>query len=131
LAAQRIPSFDKLNTKGQAALTDLTFNMGNSWIDKWPMLKKQLASNDMAAAAANLESSKWYGQVGNRAPTVVDLLRNGAPTAEGGAAFSGPKSGYSAVLHGNEAVIPLNNNSGNFVKMFEVGNLFRLLRMSI
>ena len=119
LAAQRIPSFDKLNTKGQAALTDLTFNMGNSWIDKWPMLKKQLASNDMAAAAANLESSKWYGQVGKRAPTVVDLLRNGAPTAEGGAAFSGPKSGYSAVLHGTEAVIPLNNNSGNFVKMFE------------
>ena len=42
LAAQRKPSFDKLNTKGQAALTDLTFNMGNSWIDKWPMLKKQL-----------------------------------------------------------------------------------------
>jgi lysozyme len=119
LAAQRIPSFDKLNTKGQGALTDLTFNMGPSWIDKWPMLKKQLASNDVAAAAANLEGSKWYGQVGSRAPEVVDLLRNGAATAEGGAAFSGPKSGYSAVLHGDEAVIPLNNNSGNFIKMFE------------
>jgi GH24 family phage-related lysozyme (muramidase)/methyl-accepting chemotaxis protein len=119
LAAQRIPSFDKLNTRGQGALTDLTFNMGPSWIDKWPMLKKQLASNDIAGAAANLESSKWYGQVGGRAPEVVDLLRSGAATAEGGAAFSGPKSGYSAVLHGDEAVIPLNNNSGNFVKMFE------------
>ena len=119
LAAQRIPSFDRLNTAGQGALTDLTFNMGPSWIDKWPMLKKQLAANDVAGAAANLESSKWYGQVGSRAPEVVNLLRNGAPAAEGGAAFSGPKSGYSAVLHGDEAVIPLNNNSGNFVKMFE------------
>jgi lysozyme len=119
LAAQRIPSFDKLNTKGQGALTDLTFNMGASWIDKWPMLKKQLASQDVAAAAANLESSKWYGQVGRRAPVVVDLLRNGAPKAESGGTFSGPNSGYSAVLHGDEAVIPLDNNSGNFVQMFE------------
>jgi hypothetical protein len=119
LAAQRIPSFDKLNTKGQGALTDLTFNMGASWIDKWPMLKKQLASQDVAAAAANLESSKWYGQVGGRAPVVVDLLRNGAPKAESGGMLSGPNSGYPAVLHGDEAVIPLNNNSGNFVQLFE------------
>jgi GH24 family phage-related lysozyme (muramidase) len=119
LAAQRIPNFGNLNGKGQGALTDLTFNMGPSWIDRWPMLKKQLASNDLAGAAANLENSKWYGQVGKRAPTVVDLLRNGAATAEGGAAFSGPKSGYSAVLHGDEAVIPLKNNSGDFVKIFE------------
>jgi GH24 family phage-related lysozyme (muramidase) len=119
LAAQRIPSFDKLNTKGQGALTDLTFNMGASWIDKWPILKQQLAAQDVAAAAANLQGSKWYGQVGSRAPVVVDLLRNGAPKAESGGTFSGPKSGYSAVLHGDEAVIPLNNNSGNFVQMFE------------
>ena len=119
LAAQRIPSFDKLNTKGQGALTDLTFNMGASWIDKWPMLKKQLASQDVSAAAANLEGSKWYGQVGGRAPEVVNLLRNGAPKAEEGGMLSGPNSGYPAVLHGDEAVIQLNNNSGNFVQMFE------------
>jgi lysozyme len=119
LAAQRIPNFGNLNGKGQGALTDLTFNMGPSWIDRWPMLKKQLASNDIAGAAANLESSKWYKQVGNRAPEVVDLLRNGAATAERGAVFSGPKSGYPAVLHGDEAMIPLKNNSGDFVKIFE------------
>ena len=35
-----------------------------------------------------------------------------------GGVFSGPNSGYPATLHGDEAVIPL-NNSGNFVKMFE------------
>ena len=119
LAAQRIPNFGNLNGKGQGALTDLTFNMGPSWIDRWPMLKKQLASNDLAGAAANLENSKWYKQVGNRAPEVVDLLRNGAATAERGAVFSGPKSGYPAVLHGDEAMIPLKNNSGDFVKIFE------------
>jgi hypothetical protein len=31
----------------------------------------------------------------------------------------GPTSGYQATLHGKEAVIPMQNNSGDFVKMFE------------
>jgi hypothetical protein len=38
--------------------------------------------------------------------------------SEGGVAI-GPNSGYPATLHGEEAVIPLNNNGGNFVKLFE------------
>ena len=33
------------------------------------------------------------------------------PGASGGAVFSGPKSGYLAELHGNEAVIPLKNGA--------------------
>ena len=36
-----------------------------------------------------------------------------------GGVFSGPNSGYPATLHGDEAVIPLNNSGGNFVQMFE------------
>jgi uncharacterized membrane protein len=36
-----------------------------------------------------------------------------------GGVFSGPNSGYPATLHGDEAVIPLNNGGGNFVKIFE------------
>jgi hypothetical protein len=119
LAAQRIPGFAKIGTSGQGALTDLTFNMGPSWIEKWPILKGQLARLDLSGAASNLQGSKWYGQVKSRGPTIVDLLKNSAITAEEGGAFSGPKSGYPATLHGDEAVIPLNNNSGNFFKMFE------------
>jgi len=38
--------------------------------------------------------------------------------SEGGVAV-GPDSGYPATLHGQEAVIPLNNAGGNFVKLFE------------
>ena len=38
--------------------------------------------------------------------------------SEGGVAV-GPNGGYPATLHGEEAVIPLNNNGGNFVKLFE------------
>ena len=39
--------------------------------------------------------------------------------AADGGVFSGPDSGYPATLHGEEAVIPLNNSGGNFVKIFE------------
>jgi hypothetical protein len=35
---------------------------------------------------------------------------NGMPTAEKGGILSGPDSGYLAVLHGKEAVVPLDNN---------------------
>ena len=47
------------------------------------------------------------------------MFRNNMVSAEKGGAFSGPKSGYPATLHGTEAVIPMNNNNGNFVEMFE------------
>ena len=39
--------------------------------------------------------------------------------AEEGGILKGPASGYNARLHGTEAVIPMNNNSGDFVKMFK------------
>tara|TARA_B110000503_G_scaffold138833_1_gene225797 strand:- start:767 stop:1759 length:993 start_codon:yes stop_codon:yes gene_type:complete len=118
-AAQKIPGFSKLDTSGQGALTDLTFNMGPSWIKKWPKLQEQMANLDLAGAASNLEGSKWYAQVKSRGPTVVDLLKNSQIMAEDGGVFSGPKSGYPATLHGDEAVIPLKNNAGDFVQMFE------------
>jgi hypothetical protein len=38
---------------------------------------------------------------------------------ENGGIASGPDSGYNARLHGDEMVVPLNNNAGNFVKLFE------------
>lgn len=41
------------------------------------------------------------------------------PALETGGITSGPDSGYPATLHGTEAVVPLNNGSGNFVQLFE------------
>jgi lysozyme len=111
-AAMNIPGFDKLDGRGQGALTDLTFNMGPSWISKWPKLKKQLGEGDTQSAAKNLEQSKWYGQVGNRAPTIVSLLRDSSTVSanlEGIA--QGPESGYNATLHGNELIKRLTKDS--------------------
>lgn len=41
------------------------------------------------------------------------------PEFELGGLAMGPNSGYMAKLHGTEAVIPLNNDQGNFVDLFE------------
>lgn len=41
------------------------------------------------------------------------------PEFEVGGMATGPNSGYMAKLHGTEAVIPMNNDQGNFVELFE------------
>jgi GH24 family phage-related lysozyme (muramidase) len=119
LAAQSIPGFGKLGTSGQGALTDLTFNMGPSWIQKWPKLKKQLADLDVAGAASNLEDSKWFGQVKSRGPEIVDMLRNSPVSAANGAILSGPTSGYqpNLTMHGTEAIVPLNSPAAESMGM--------------
>ena len=76
-AAEKIPGYDDLNPKGQGALTDLTFNMGPSWYKKWPKFTSFLSAGNTEGAAQSLETSKWYGQVGRRAPEVVSMLRAG------------------------------------------------------
>jgi hypothetical protein len=63
-----------------------------------------------SAGYATASSDKYATKVGDFAKSAF---------AEEGGVFSGPNSGYPATMHGTEAVIPLNNNSGNFVKMFE------------
>ena len=76
-AAMKIPGYNNLNESGQAALIDLTFNMGPAWYKKWPNFTKSLEEGDIEGAAKNLEQSKWYSQVGNRAPEIVGLLKKG------------------------------------------------------
>ena len=40
-------------------------------------------------------------------------------SGEKGMIADGPDEGYQATLHGKEAVIPMQNNSGDFIKLFE------------
>lgn len=80
-AAEKIPGYENVNDKGQGALIDLTFNMGPAWYKKWPNFTRNLKEGDTEGAAESLENSKWYTQVGRRAPTIVSLIRN---SGEGG-----------------------------------------------
>ena len=111
-AAARIPGFDKMNEKGKAGLIDLTFNMGPAWYKKWHNTAKALEAGDAEGAAAGLEHSLWYKQVGGRAARTVDLIRQGSKLkARNGGMFDGPTSGYPVELHGREMIAPLNADS--------------------
>ena len=110
-AAEKIPGFNKLDTAGQGALTDLTFNMGPVWYRKWPRFSKAMEEGDTELAALSLEQSKWYGQVGRRAPKIVSLVENAQVSAREGGIAKGPEKGYPATLHGNEIIVPLDPNS--------------------
>ena len=110
-AAATIPGYDKFNSAGKGALTDLTFNMGPNWIKRFPTTAKSIEKGDGAASAAGLQDSKWYTQVGSRAQEVVGLMSKGGISARDGGITDGPESGYPATLHGNEIITPLSANS--------------------
>jgi lysozyme len=111
-AAERIPGFNRMDGLGQTALTDLTFNMGPSWINGWPNLANQLGEGDIPSAADNLRNSRWYDQVGNRGPRVANMIEDSTmlSAAQGGIA-SGPETGYLGKLHGTELIQPINSES--------------------
>ena len=66
-------------------------------------------------AAVSAMNSKGLSQTVPNDPVHFQI-----PSAEEGGIVSGPASGYQTIMHGTEAVIPMQNNSGDFVKMFEV-----------
>jgi lysozyme len=81
-AAQRIPGFEKLNSSGQAAVIDLTFNMGPAWFRKFPAASAALAKGDVQTFANEMQNSAWFKQVGNRGPTIVGMIRGGGDTTQ-------------------------------------------------
>jgi lysozyme len=109
--AERTPGWDKANESGKGAMIDLAFNMGQWW-PKWPTTSKALQAGDFKAAAAGLQDSAWYKQVGGRGATIVGMMAAGGKDkgyAQGGVP-TGPQSGYQTTLHGTEAVIPMKEN---------------------
>ena len=109
--AQQTPGWDKANETGKGAMIDLAFNMGRWW-PKFPNTAKALMAGDFSSAAAGLRDSKWFTQVGNRGSVISSMMAQGGgggmkQSAATGGILSGPTSGYTAMLHGNEAVVPL------------------------
>ena len=82
--AMKAPGWPNANEVGQAALIDLSYNMG-AW---WTLFKKASAAmveGDFNKAADELqyknretkEPSDWWKQVGPRAVKIVNMVRNG------------------------------------------------------
>ena len=75
--AAKLPMYSQLDNKGKQALIDLTFNMGNEKFneDEWKLFFTALKNKDLKTAAKELKNSKWYNQVGDRAPRVINLIK--------------------------------------------------------
>jgi len=75
--ASKLPMYNQLDNKGKQALIDLTFNMGNEVFNEneWPKFFAALENKDLKTAAKELKNSKWYNQVADRAPRVINLIK--------------------------------------------------------
>jgi len=93
--ASRTPGYDEANYAGKAAMIDLGFNMGKWW-PKWPNTSKALKEGDFTSAARGLEDSKWYRQVGRRAPKIVALIESAGTTAPSGGDIASGSSSIDA-----------------------------------
>ena len=97
--AMKAPGWNNANETGQAALIDLTYNMG-AW---WTIFKKASAAmeqGDFNKAADQLqyknpetkELSLWYQQVKGRAVKIVDMVRQGGKSTQKSEPTEIPKS---------------------------------------
>ena len=102
------------------ALTSFIFNGGSGWLgqvtDNGKRKNPEIAS---AIPLYNKAGGQELAGLTKRRQEEAAMFRNNMVSAQDGVIATGPKGGYPATLHGTEAVIPLDNNSGNFVQMFE------------
>lgn len=76
-AHRLVRTFDALSARRQHACVDLTFNLGTSGFGRFTKTLEALDAGRYAEAARELQSSRWYGQVGQRGPVVVAMMRDG------------------------------------------------------
>ena len=60
----------------QAAILDMSFNLGLTKLNKFVEMKKALQANDYQKAADEMVDSNWYKQVKTRGPRMVDIMRS-------------------------------------------------------
>lgn len=63
----------------QLALVDLCFNLGTERLLQFRNTLSAWSKGDYEGAAQGLIASKWYTQVGNRGPAVVQMVRGTWP----------------------------------------------------
>jgi lysozyme len=72
-----IPWWDTLPVFGQYILVTLSFNMGVSKVLEFHDTIAAIKRQAWIVAGTELKDSKWFRQVGNRGPKLVNILRTG------------------------------------------------------
>ena len=69
--------FPALNEARQAAMIDISFNLGATRLRGFVKALNAMANENFVEAAAQFLDSRWSKQVGNRAIEVTDMIRSG------------------------------------------------------
>ena len=72
------PNFAKRPEAVKMTLVDMAFNLGLTRLNKFVDMKAGLKNNDYNVAADEMVDSKWYKQVKDRGPRMVNVMRSAA-----------------------------------------------------
>ena len=67
-------NFDELPDEVQLILCNMMFNMGRPRLSKFKKMNQAIADNDWIEASIQMEDSRWFNQVPNRAKRLVDRM---------------------------------------------------------
>tara|TARA_R110000744_G_scaffold40295_7_gene91397 strand:- start:385 stop:804 length:420 start_codon:yes stop_codon:yes gene_type:complete len=68
--------YDKLNPVRQRVVCDMIFNLGNRF-DQFKKMQAGLETNNIDVVCKEMQSSKWFSDVGRRAVHLILLMRSG------------------------------------------------------
>lgn len=66
--------FDKLPDEVQLILCNMMFNMGRPRLSKFKKMNEAITNEDWIEASVQMEDSRWYNQVTNRAKRLVERM---------------------------------------------------------
>tara|TARA_R100000951_G_scaffold102776_2_gene95036 strand:+ start:946 stop:1392 length:447 start_codon:yes stop_codon:yes gene_type:complete len=67
--------FENLPTEVQKIIGNMMFNLGRPRLSRFHKMKKAILKKDWVEAANQMEDSKWYKQVTNRAERLCERMR--------------------------------------------------------
>tara|TARA_R110002012_G_scaffold310443_1_gene518693 strand:+ start:706 stop:1152 length:447 start_codon:yes stop_codon:yes gene_type:complete len=68
--------FDNLPEEVQKIIGNMMFNLGRPRLSRFHKMKKAVLDKDWQEAANQMQDSKWYEQVTNRAERLCERMRN-------------------------------------------------------
>ncbi|MFH2074491.1 MAG: lysozyme, partial [Pseudomonadota bacterium] len=71
------PKFGEFSATRQAELIDWMFNLGIGTVLTFKKALAAILDGDWDLAAAEMQDSLWFSQVGNRGPEIVGMVRTG------------------------------------------------------
>ena len=69
-------NFDELPEEAQLILCNMMFNMGRPRLTKFRKMNLAIVDEDYLEASLQMEDSRWYKQVPNRAERLVERMAN-------------------------------------------------------